>query len=176
MKTKIYLIALVLISTLISCDSEQITYTNDFESSLKTLQDFKATSNNSYTYTVVKGSWVGISWKTIITVSNGKVIQRAFAYTQVVENSIPENELEWTENSTDLGSHVDSPASSVLTLDEIYDLAKTDWLIERANSKIYFENQNNGMISSCGYIPNNCADDCFFGININSITALELKK
>jgi len=45
-------------------------------------------------------------------------------------------------------------------------------LLKRDNVTTYFEAKNNGMISSCGYWPNNCADDCFTGVSITLIEAL----
>ena len=44
--------------------------------------------------------------------------------------------------------------------------------VERNNVTTYLETKNNGMISTCGYVENNCADDCFIGIHINNISLL----
>jgi len=71
---------------------------------------------------------------------------------------------------TEIGSHKNGAAP--LTLSEIYDKAQKEWLIERENTTTYFETENNGMISTCGYVENNCADDCFIGVLINTIEAL----
>ncbi|MGY5355583.1 hypothetical protein [Wenyingzhuangia sp. IMCC45467] len=59
-------------------------------------------------------------------------------------------------------------------MDEIYEKAKQDWLIKRKEVLVYFETDNNGLISTCGYVPKNCMDDCFLGITIKSIEALSL--
>ncbi|PXY43928.1 hypothetical protein [Flavobacterium hydrophilum] len=172
MKTKIYLIALVLISSLISsCSSDdELNYQNDFEKSEKAWLDFKESSSNSYKYTVSEGSvFLDYGWETTITVSNGKIIQRHFKYTGNTEN-IPDNvPLEWTEEENQINSHENSPAAAALTLDQIYNKAEKEWLIKRKDATVYFEAKNNGLISSCGYVPKGCMDDCFFGIRIKSV-------
>ncbi len=83
-----------------------------------------------------------------------------------------EDVLEWSEEEGDLGKSVETPASSLMTLDEVYDKAKNVWLRKRENAKVIFETKNNGLISSCGYINDGCQDDCFSGIGISSIEAL----
>lgn len=80
--------------------------------------------------------------------------------------------LTWTETGAQVGTQKDTPASSYLTLDAVYDKAKNDWLKKRSGTTHYFEAKNNGLLSSCGYVPDNCADDCFVGINIKLIEAL----
>lgn len=79
--------------------------------------------------------------------------------------------LSWEESEEALGTHQNTPAAELLTLDQVYDKARTEWLMSRDNTTTYFENENNGMISLCGYTENNCADDCFIGISISSIVA-----
>lgn len=175
MKNKIYFIALVLISSLISsCESDNDSaFQNDFEKSSKALSDFKKTTNNSYQYTVTGVSWSGPAWETTISVSSGKVIQRHFKYTntQGLENNIPQEELEWTESGNEIGSHKNNGAAT-FTLDQIYDKARLEWLPKRDNAETYFETKNNGLISTCGYVENGCQDDCFVGIHIKIIQSL----
>ncbi len=82
--------------------------------------------------------------------------------------------LQWVEDENNLGKLGAKVgyASQIQTLDEIYKLAETDWIIKRENAKVYFETKNNGMISSAGYVVGNCQDGCFNGINIKSIQAI----
>lgn len=175
MKHKIYLIAFLMIGVFAtSCSSDDdLDHQNDFKKSQKAWLDFKQASENSYTYKVVGGSWTRASWETNIAVVRGKVVQRHFKYTSTEGMSdIPQEALEWTENEADIGTHKNQGAEA-LTLDEIYNKAETEWLIKRKNAKAYFESENNGLISSCGYVVNGCMDDCFVGIRIESIGVLK---
>jgi hypothetical protein len=174
MKNKIYAITLLFLSTIIfSCESDDLDYQNDFKSSQNAWLKFKELTNNSYKYTAVSGSWIGLSWETTIKVFNGKIIERHFKYimTDGLPEDFPEEELEWTENENEIGSHKYSGAEP-LTLDQIYTKAEKEWLLKRDNFKTYFETQNNGLISTCGYVENGCMDDCFVGIHIKSIESL----
>jgi hypothetical protein len=58
-------------------------------------------------------------------------------------------------------------------LDEIYSIARNEWLKKRSGVTVYFEAKNSGMISTAGSIPDGCVDDCFSGISIRSIKELE---
>jgi len=78
--------------------------------------------------------------------------------------------LQWLENKQELGTHKDGAA--LWTLDQVYQHAQEVWLVRNKEAQIYFEAQNNGMLSQAGFTPNNCADDCFSGITIKSISAL----
>ena len=77
------------------------------------------------------------------------------------------DKLQWVENKEDLGNN--GNAEQLMTLEQIYDKAKNDWITKRPNSQIYFEAKNNGLISTAGYVPDGCMDDCFVGIKIISI-------
>ncbi len=177
MKNKIYFIVSLLIGVSISSCSndDDINYENDFESSHEAWLDFKASSNNSYKYVVSSGSILTTyGWETTITVSNGVIIERAFRYTSGAEEFVPVDQLEWTEIENEINSdeHHHTSAYTALTLDEIYNKAKQEWLIKRKNSTSYFESENNGLISTCGYVEKGCIDDCFNGITLKSIVAL----
>ncbi|WP_212001848.1 hypothetical protein [Chitinophaga sp. HK235] len=162
----VYLFILMLTGVLfVSCKKDKIAYDNDFKKSYDTWINFKASSNNTYRYGVSFASWTGSSSVTVITVKEGKVIERSYTakHRDPATNQVVTNE-EWTEDESALGSHI--PGFSMLTLDEIYKKAKDEWLIKRDNANNYFEAKNDGMISSCGYVENTCADDCSVGVNI----------
>lgn len=172
MKKLHLLFALLLVGVVfVSCKKETLAHEDDFEKSYASWLSFKASSNNSYRYTAYNGSWTGATQQTVITVQQGKVVERSY------ELKIPEpgtNNLvvrdTWTEHENDLNTHFNGHAS--LTLDEVYQMAKTEWLIKRKGTGNYLETKNNGLISSCGYVNDNCQDDCFVGINITSIGKL----
>lgn len=162
---------LLIASVFTSCKKSDIAYENDFDRSYKTWLAFKKSSNDSYRYKTYFASWVGFSGETTITVRLGKVVGRSFTLKarDHTTNEITVRE-EWTEDATSLNTHENG--DSTLTLDDIYHKAKTVWLLKRKDADISLETKNNGMISACGFVPNNCADDCFTGINITSIEAL----
>ncbi len=172
MKKKLWLFILLFTGVLFSsCENEDFNYQNNFEKSYKEWLSFKSSSGNSYSYVAAGGSVFGPAWQTTITVSNGKVTQRHFKYTSTSGMiNVPPEVVEWTENETEIGSH--TSAAAALTLDEVYDKARSEWLIKRENVKTYLETKNNGLISSCGYVEDGCMDDCFYGINIRSIITL----
>lgn len=155
-----------------SCEKSDINYESDFEKSYNKWLTFKETSGNTYCYTVAGSSWSGPAWQTTITVDKGKVTQRSFKFTSTNGlGSIVQEDIEWTEDENSINSH-EHYAADALTLDQVYDKARSEWLTKRENAKTYFETLNNGLISSCGYVENNCMDDCFRGIHIASIVAL----
>ena len=174
MKNRIYLIALVLVGCLMSCESESddTIYQNELEKSLAALSKFKKKTNNTYKYTVVGTSWIGVFWETTIVVTHGKVTQRKYKCGNIegYQNSIPKENAEWTENKNQIGSH--AYGFEPLTLDEVYAKAAQEWMPKREDVQTYFEIENDGLISTCGYEISGCADDCFIGIRIKSIQAL----
>lgn len=173
MRKKHCLFMFLLLGTLFTaCKKSDMAYESNFEKSFKTWTEFKASSNNSYRYQINTSSWTGYSTETIITVKDGKVVKRSYVSKSM--GNPPSNQLviheEWTEEGTTLNTH--ASGAKTMTLDEVYEKAKTDWLLKRKDAKTSFETNNSGMISSCGYIENNCADDCFRGITIASIQKL----
>lgn len=173
MKLKFYWIALVaIISVFTSCKSDDdFSYQNEFEASRQTWLEFKEDSDNSYQYVVSGGSvFLTYGWETTITVTQGVVTERSLAYVGNLDE-LPAELQEWTETGDEIGSHQYSGAEA-LTLDEIYEKAENEWLIDRGDASMYFEANNDGMISTCGYVENGCMDDCFWGIHIKSISGL----
>ncbi len=175
MKAKYYIFVLLLITCVqSSCNKDDINFENEYNQSYKEWQIFKKSSDNSYRYIVSGASWTGDSWETIITVINGIVTQRDFRYISrdPLYGSIPEEDMSWIENEDDINSRQNTNAAGAITLDEIYEKAQSEWLLKRGNEKTYFETENSGLISLCGYVENACADDCFRGIRISYIEAL----
>lgn len=174
MKIQFYVFSLLLSIMLISCNKDDLFYENSFDKSYEEWLIFKEASGNSYRYTVIGSTWVGASWETTVTVTEGEVTARSFKMTvsDELQAGTSEEDLEWTESGDEIDSHTDTPAAKIITLDEVYEKARTEWLTKKDDVKAFFETDNDGMISTCGYIENNCADDCFIGINISSIEQL----
>lgn len=176
MKSKIYFFLLIHSAIItFSCSSDnEINYKSDFEISKTVWKSFKKSSDNSYQYTVVGQSWTGTAWITTIKVKDGIISNRHFKYTspESTIDYVPQEEREWAENYNEINSHSLSPAAEAITLDEVYLKAETEWLINRKNTTTYFKAENNGLISYCGYVEDNCEDDCFIGIKIENISPL----
>ena len=163
------LIALVVL-VLASCKKDSIHYADDFGDSRRAWQAFRDSAHNSYRYKVVSGSWVGTGLETIISVQAGKVVGRSFKYTARIKNAPIATVRERVENESQLNSHQEG--AKTITLDEVYQEAKDNWLKKRDDADTYFEARNNGKISTAGYVPHGCADDCFTGITITLIEAI----
>lgn len=172
MKAKIYFFSLLLIGSLFaSCKKSDIEYDSDFNKSNRAWANFKASSGNSYRFMIGTGSWTGYGTETIITVRNGIVVGRSYVAKAIIRPATTATIMkEWVEDESNLNTHAEGATS--VTLDEIYHKAKTDWLLKRKDATTSFEAKNNGLISSAGYVPNGCADDCFRGISIVFIEKL----
>ena len=174
MKMKLCFFALLFIGiVLVSCKKESdLNIEHDFEQSYNEWLTFKQISDNSYRYMVAGGSVFSPRWQTTITVTKGKVTQRHFKFTSTDGlANVADDVIEWTENEDEINLHSNSGADA-LTLDQIYDKARNEWLIKRKNAKVYLEHFNGGLISSCGYVVDGCVDDCFVGIKITYIVSL----
>lgn len=172
MKNLPAIIILTITVFLSACKKDAIT--NDYDKSYAAWVNFKISSHNSYTYTVYSGSVFGGYYvETKFTVKDGMITMREFQSGNYKPNT---HDLmitkTWTENSNSLNTH-GNEGHELLTLDQVYDKAKTGWL--KADSKqndIYFESKNNDLISSAGFVPKGCQDDCFNGIKIKNINLL----
>ncbi|MEO9209465.1 MAG: hypothetical protein ABI208_00110 [Ginsengibacter sp.] len=176
MKIKLYFLSLLfVVFAFTSCKKSDFRYQSDFEKSYNEWVKFKGTSGNSYRYQVSGVSWSGMGWQTVITVGEGKVVQRYFKLSFPVgwTGNIPDDDkVEWTENENQINSHEANSAAEAVTLEVIYEKARNNWLKKRENAKTYFEAKNKGLISFCGYVEDGCQDDCFNGISITSIEPL----
>lgn len=156
-----------------SCKKDALN--SDFEQSRKVWLAFKKSANNNYSYTVKTASWAGFGDSTIISVSNGIVSGRMYtSYTIDGATGHTSTRETWTETSTNLNTH--QSGASTINLDAVYEKAINDWLkADKKQNTIYFEAKNQGMISTCGYVPNGCQDDCLTGIRISNISGLQSK-
>lgn len=162
------LLSILFLSVLLSSCDEGIIET-DFDKSLNVWKEFKKSVNNNYGYTVKSESWAGFGDSTIITVANGIVQGRRYAsYTIDNQTGKKINKESWTETKADLNSH--NYGAESITIDAIYEKASKEWLsLDKTANTIHFVTKNQGMISTCGYTPKNCLDDCFRGVVISNI-------
>ncbi|MBE9583709.1 hypothetical protein IM792_04555 [Mucilaginibacter sp. JRF] len=181
MKPKFIVSALTIVVVLfaISCSKDSggnaVQY-KAYERSYKTWLSYKGTVNNSYIYTVTSGSVFGYKSKTVLTVINGKADNRSFIAEREKQNTTgaaPEYEVyeQWNESSASIGSH--HSGANALTIDQVYDKYRTEWLkVSSKDNDVFFEAKNDGLITMCGYVPKGCMDDCFVGIRISEIKPL----
>jgi DNA-binding sugar fermentation-stimulating protein len=167
MKSSYFIAMLLVLTGFFSSCSKDFAYSSEFDKSYEAYQKYKKENANSYQYTVTSSSWTGTHSATTITVFNGQVEYRSYEAKTRSADGKEQTDTKWTENKDELNSH--DEGYEALTLDQVYEKAKKDWLIKRKDSKVYFEAKNNGLISSAGYVPDNCQDDCFNGIHISEI-------
>jgi hypothetical protein len=164
-----------------SLDSPQThLQTGDGKEYLHSYQQWKADKlawNDSYQYTIRHISWTENGADTRITVRNGKVASRTYEvwrYEYRDEEQPPQKVItqSWTETGPDLNSHPEG--APAITLDVLYEKCGNDWLTaDRSSNTLFFEHGNNGILSVCGYVPKNCADDCFVGVHIANFEWLD---
>jgi hypothetical protein len=164
-----FFIAFVLIS---SCKKHEIV--SDFDKSYAAWVSYRSSVNNSYNYTAVAYNSASYA-TTTITVMQGQVIQREYAYYEFVFTSTtadPTRKLvkQWKESDLTLNTH-SGEGAALLTMDDIYYRAENVWLTaHQPENYIVFETKNDGLISTAGYYPDHCVGNCFIGINIAAIS------
>lgn len=52
-----------------------------------------------------------------------------------IEAGLQAEALEWTEDEDEINSHQHTGAAEALTLDQVYDKARNEWLTKRKNAK-----------------------------------------
>ncbi|WP_215223345.1 hypothetical protein [Echinicola shivajiensis] len=155
---------------LLSCDDND--QQNQLEKSEKKWQVLKSQNDESYRYQVSTSSWTGYSSQTTITVQNGLVTKRVFKSYNVDNEGGQELVDFYVEEGEEVG--VNEEGTDPLTLDELYDICKEEYLsVDPKINTIYFTAFDNGLVQSCGYVPESCVDDCFFGFNLEIIEWLE---
>jgi hypothetical protein len=167
----VYLLFIAICICLSACKKDE--FGNKVDASYQKWTAFKKSNNNSYTYTVYSSSIFGGYAETKFTVKNGRIITREYlsGYYKSHSDTLTVR-ASWTENESTLNTHGTS-GYDLLTIDEIYNKAKSVWLkVDPKENAIYFEADNDGIISSAGYVPNGCQDDCFNGMNIKDIKPL----
>jgi len=170
---KFFIPIIIFLAIFSSCKKDALN--SDFEQSRKVWLAIKKSTNNNYSYTVKTASWAGFGDSTIIYVNNGTVSGRMYtSYTINGATGQTNTRETWTETSTNLNTH--QSGASTINLDAVYEKAVNDWLkADKKQNTIYFATKNQGMISSCGYVPNGCQYDCLTGIRISNISEVQSK-
>jgi len=174
MKT-LYLPLIIVLMCMSSCKKDEIAKKHDdLNNSYRVWLNYKSSIHNSYSYTQNYGSVFGYNTEIKTAIKDGKFISRDLTLTRYhPDNTNKKDTLkQWHEGASNLNTH-GIEAGDLLTIDDIYDQSRKVYLkTDVKKNMVIFEANNNGILSSCGYIPNGCQDDCFNGINISSITPL----
>ena len=147
--------------------------TKEYKEALSIWEAGKKAHNNSYEFTLSSSSWTGYRQSTTFTVKEGKVVKRAFEESGAeVGDYQHEN---WVEEGADLGTH--ERGKKLMTMDDIYTYAKTCINMKKNEDghevEVSFKKDTAGIISTIGYVPNGCADDCFRGYHIYNFKWLD---
>lgn len=171
MKTNISLF-MATASIIASCSEKDVTKTTNkkmlYVKSLNKWTELKKQNGNSYQYQVNQGSWSGHGNLTELTIKNGIVVQRTCkAYKTDGKTGVKKIKFSYSENEQEIGNN--KWGALPRTIDQLYNSCIEKYLIvDTAKNTVHFETKNDGIISLCGFIPNNCIDDCYEGITITS--------
>jgi hypothetical protein len=144
-------------------------YGFSFNQSLNIWNDFKNKNGNSYSYTTTVGSWTGYGSTTEFKIEEGVIISRTYQRFKINGQDGTKEILEsYNETGDGLGTH--SKGASLLTIDDLYEACANKYLMaDQKSNALYFETSKDGLMTSCGFVPNGCMDDCFQGVIISSV-------
>ena len=164
-------LSLILLTLFLVTSCKKIAFNDAYNESYRKFLKFKKQTDNTYSYTQKYSDWDGYSQTTVLKIRKGKVAERAFESYQfrAEEKKLLES---WVEKEITLNTH--ESGAPARTLDEVYALAKSEWLkVDKKHNTIYFETKNNGLISTCGYVPKPpLIDGGLNGIKISEIKPL----
>lgn len=134
--------------------------------------DLKKTNGDSYIYEVRFSSWAGFGHITKIKVEEGVVTSRAYEAYRTNESNEREITETYTETGAELGTN--ETGAKPATIDELYNSCASEYLIVDAEQNtIYFDAKLDGLMNICGFVPKDCADDCFTGVKIHAFNWIE---
>ena len=139
----------------------------NFVQSQKEWKVLKKKHQDSYRYTVLEQSFSGFGSETTITVMEGVIVSRQYESFQISENDGSKEVLStYFEEGEDIGSHSDGwPAYD---MDKMYSECSSDYLmVDPETHTLYFDTNEDGVVSLCGNVPDLCGDDCFEGFTIS---------
>ena len=120
-------------------------------------------SGNSYTYSQVLSSWIGLQVTTTFVVKSGVVVERHY------EASIGADLTTWSETGAEVGSHTNQ-GHAVALVDDLYEQCATEVLTR--DPEEHFINltfDDAGLLQTCTSTHKLCQDDCDRGPTIGFI-------
>ncbi len=164
----LFLIIFLTVAILSACSSDEnnTELNKELEKSLLIWDSEKSKNDGSYTYTTGFTSWVGFGYRGTIVVKNNEIVERhhvGFSAEDASNDS-------WREITPDtLGSH--TYGAELKLIDELYIECERDVLRQDSSTNyIYLTFHPDGLLKQCSYSPKNCADDCSFGVRIDSVS------
>lgn len=172
------IITAILILGVLSCEKQDDAYlftlnnlSGDsglsYNESFKIWKELKEQNGDSYIYQTEIESWTGYSAITTVTVANNKVTKRSFqASMQTSPSGATKLMEEYIEIGSEVGTHTSGTAP--VTIDELYETCAANYLsVDKENNTLYFNTAGTGLMTLCGFVPDECMDDCFRGVRIS---------
>lgn len=137
----------------------------DFVASFTAWEAARDANANTYYYSVVRG--VGglmppdyCIYRTLVAVADGQVIERRFEIAEMIGN--PSCDEPFAEEGDKVGSNMSDFAAPPVTVDALYGACCDMVLhIEPADEyTVTFTTDEDGLMQSCYYVANGCADGC----------------
>jgi hypothetical protein len=167
---KLFLLPAIFAIISVSCwDSPTSKRKEAYNNSYSQWVKLKKLNGESYDYQTTFGSWAGHGTHTVIQVRNGAVAARnCYVYLFDDETLRKDTTDSYFETGSEIGSYQFGAAP--LTVDELYDTCVRKYLkVNEKENTVYFETSGDGLLNLCGYVPDGCMDDCFFGVKIDTI-------
>lgn len=154
-----------LFALVLSCDGVNNNLVQQYKESLALFNKEK-TNHPAYEFTLSFSSvMTGFSNQTTFLVENEKVVKRVYQESKMNWDTQEQELLDsWEEINDAVGSHKN--AVQATTLEQIYEQVPSLIKVDTNLNYVYFEARHDGIISSAGHFPKNCADDCFKGYQI----------
>lgn len=141
----------------------------NYTESRKQWMRLSAEHKNSYRYSILELSVTNYGSETTITVKNGKVTARNYEAFLISQDGSRIVLSTYSEKKKDLGTHAEGALP--VTMDDLYDTCLGDYLIvDPETNTVYFDTNETGVISLCGFVPELCQDDCFVGFEISNFS------
>jgi hypothetical protein len=133
-------------------------------------RDLAAMHDDTYSYEVSTSSFTGYQTLTTLQFETGSATFRRFESAAPLATGLPGPlVVQWEERGTEVGSHTGSPPPD--TIDTLYDRCARDVLAQDPNrNTIVLYLDEAGILKSCIYVPDNCADDCNMGVWLSHLT------
>jgi hypothetical protein len=163
MKKSVFFYVIILATVFYGCAlGQNAKLKAKYEKSKAQWEKLKKEHKNTYTYITTFTSGEGnFTMTNTIKVVKNKVVS--------VSSHFKSGTKDEKETTTQLTAK-DIEEQKFKTIDEWYNFAVNEVFNKStSNHDLFFETDSKGIISTCGYYPHGCMDDCFEGVEIISI-------